>query len=89
MLFFPYFFHLLSVPAEEYGPLMPEEVINQVTRKHGKKTILWTADLEGWQTRTQLLLYVCAVINSLVSSQCIKGRKEGKRSQAPLRMLNK
>jgi len=27
--------------------LTPEEVINQVTRKHGKKTILWTADGEG------------------------------------------
>ena len=56
MLCFPYFFHLLSVPAEEHGPLTPEEVINQVTRKYGKKTNLWTADGEGWQTPTQLLL---------------------------------
>ena len=44
---FSLFFHLLSVPAEEHGPLTPEEVINQVTRKHGKKTILWTFDGEG------------------------------------------
>ena len=47
MLFFPYFFRLFSVLAEEHGPLTPEEVINQVARKHGKKTILWTADGEG------------------------------------------
>ena len=83
MLFFPYFFRLLSVLAEEHGPLTPEEVINQVTRKHGKKTILWTADGEGWQTRTQLLLCLRC---DLVSCWCIKGRKEEKRSQAPLRV---
>ena len=86
MLFFPYFFRLLSVPAEEHGPLTPEEVINQVARKHGKKTILWTADGEGWQTRTQLLLRLRC---DLVSWRCIKGRKEEKRSQAPLRVSNR
>ena len=38
---------IVSVPAEEHGPLTPEEAINQVTRKRGKKTILWTADAYG------------------------------------------